>query len=529
MTLSDSDLSQLDSAYLDKLPEGDLRPLSKQLLDDLKEARERLNRTPETSSCPPSSRAPWKGVGFDDKETSSPPESSESKVPRCDETSLAETPDADEKATSDPETNPPASSGRTAGRQKDSRGHSRNVTLPVTRTEFHRPDVCVHCGEPFASDIPCQVWTARYELELATGRAENPQLQVEHIRHDYLVARCRCGHETRAEPGRCPDDSDWQVALTEWHLCGSRLVSFLVCLALHLRVSRRKIQVFLRDWLGVELSTSTLNQCIHEAGRAVAPVVDEQLVPALTASELLHIDETPWKESGQLCWLWVFINQQTVVYQVGKRHRQVVQQLLTEAFNGFLMTDGYSVYRVFPKRLRCWAHLIRKAKALRCCLDSGGQAFGEPLLLVMFMLIRNIHQRHESSEDADALKERNQHLLNLMRTLCETHREGSHEGSRKLAGEFLNDWEAIIRVVDKPSHPLTNNLAERSLRHWVLLRKITFGSRTAQGSRVIALLASVIDTARLRQLNPWDFIARTVADRRKNQPAPLLPPMPVSA
>jgi hypothetical protein len=75
---------------------------------------------------------------------------------------------------------------------------------------------------------------------------------------------------------------------------------------------------------------------------------------------------------------------------------------------------------------------------------------------------------------------------------------------------------------------LTNNVAERSLRHWVLLRKISFGSRTAQGSRVIALLASVIDTARLRRLNPWEFIAQVVADRRKNQPAPCLP-MPILA
>ena len=39
----------------------------------------------------------------------------------------------------------------------------------------------------------------------------------------------------------------------------------------------------------------------------------------------------------------------------------------------------------------------------------------------------------------------------------------------------------------------------------------------------IALLASVIDTARLRQLNPWDFIAQALAERRKNQPAPRLP------
>jgi hypothetical protein len=117
-------------------------------------------------------------------------------------------------------------------------------------------------------------------------------------------------------------------------------------------------------------------------------------------------------------------------------------------------------------------------------------------------------------------------LLTLLRSLCETHRDIGHDDSRKLAGEFLNDWAAIVRVIETPAHPLTNNLAERSLRHWVLLRKITFGSRTTQGSRVVALLASVIDTARLREVNPWGFIAEVLAERRKNQPAPRLP-MPV--
>lgn len=58
--MSDRDLSQMDTDYLDDLPEDQLRSLSKQLLTDLKEARERLKQNPDTSSRPPSSREPWK-------------------------------------------------------------------------------------------------------------------------------------------------------------------------------------------------------------------------------------------------------------------------------------------------------------------------------------------------------------------------------------------------------------------------------------------------------------------------------------
>jgi transposase len=56
----------------------------------------------------------------------------------------------------------------------------------------------------------------------------------------------------------------------------------------------------------------------------------------------------------------------------------------------------------------------------------------------------------------------------------------SHTKTRELGGEFLNDWVAIFRVLDYPAWPLTNNEAERALRHWVILRKTTQGTRSPQ-------------------------------------------------
>ena len=64
----------------------------------------------------------------------------------------------------------------------------------------------------------------------------------------------------------------------------------------------------------------------------------------------------------------------------------------------------------------------------------------------------------------------------------------------------------------------------RALRHWVILRRISQGTRTEQGSRVFAfLLASVIDTCRKRHLLPWPYLAQVIAERRKGNPAPPLP------
>jgi transposase len=41
----------------------------------------------------------------------------------------------------------------------------------------------------------------------------------------------------------------------------------------------------------------------------------------------------------------------------------------------------------------------------------------------------------------------------------------AHGKTHELAVEFLNDWGAIFAVLSDPLWPLTNNEAERALRH----------------------------------------------------------------
>ena len=57
--------------------------------------------------------------------------------------------------------------------------------------------------------------------------------------------------------------------MNERGLVGPMLASLIVCMAQRMRLSRRHSQEFLHDWLGISLSTSTINRCIHEAGHAL--------------------------------------------------------------------------------------------------------------------------------------------------------------------------------------------------------------------------------------------------------------------
>ena len=91
-----------------------------------------------------------------------------------------------------------------------------------------------------------------------------------------------------------------------------------------------------------------------------------------------------------------------------------------------------------------------------------------------------------------------------------------------MAGEILNDWDAVVAFVSDPSLPPTNNEAERALRHAVIARRISFGTRTDEGSRFYAAGLSVVDTCRKRGADPWAY-ARA---HRRRPSQPTLAPDP---
>jgi hypothetical protein len=523
--LSDFDLQQFDEQKLIALPAEQKDGLLVRLLWDLKDARERLKANSQTSSRPPRSDPPWHSHAPADEDVDVIDAEGGEAEPEAEVSAASTAAEANPSEVAAPavETTPAISADKTSrkpGRQVGAPGQSRQVSLPVSATVIHAPETCVCCGQALAA-AAFIARTGLYVLEIETDPAAGLRgLQVRHEKHLYGEIACQCGHVNRREPGRCPSDPLWTVGLTEWHLVGPRLVSLLVCLSHRMHLSRRRIQEFLRDWLGIELSTSTINQCLHEAGRAVEPL-EAQLVEELQQATLAHADETSWKEWGRLLWLWVIITPTLCLYFIGYRRKEILAQVFGEGFVGWLMSDGYQVYRQFRQRLRCWAHLLRKAEGLKQSLNAEARAFGQATHDLLSDLMAAIYQAREGPpvDLTPHFRDR----LEAFRRLCEQHRDSRHEKTRALAREFLNDWEAVWIVVAHPYLPLTNNEAERALRHWVIARLLSQGTRTEQGSRAFALLASIIDTCRRRNLLPWPYLAHVIAERRKGNPAPPLP------
>lgn len=526
MQLSDHDLKQLDEEVLRSLSADKLTSLSLKLLADLKESRERLNQDPDNSSRPPSSRLPWEGSPHEDPNESPDQEPEPEALAKGNDQEAEEATEGQDPGEAAGSQAGKAGEGETKkgkpGKREGAPGYGRTLDLPVTGEHLHRPTQCAICSAAFPQEGRFRAYTARYEIEIEKPAEGLAGLVVKQTKHVYSECQCPCGHWTREAPGRGAAEADWTVGLTEWHLAGPMLVALIASLSLRLRLSRARIQEFLHDWLGLYLCVATINQCIHEAGRAVEPVVENEILEAVRQAELLYADETGWKEHGQALWLWVFSCATATLFIVGRRTRKLLERVLGDLFNGWLMSDGYWAYRDYDWRLRCLAHLIRKARGLEQSLDAQAHQFGAQALQVLETLMEAVYQAREGPTDVP-LSQQHAIRLNTFWAFCERHWDVDHKKTRELAREFIHDWNAIWTVLDYPWLPLTNNEAEQALRHWVISRRISFGTRTAQGSRAFALLASVIETCRKRNVSPWPYIAEVVRQRRKGHSAPALP------
>lgn len=368
MQLSDHSLRQIDEAYLKRLGDEALRSLSSKLLLDLKEARERLNQTSRNSSLPPSREAPWDktraadaGTERDEgtEETDAediPPETA------ADAGGEAEAEAAAAEAEPAPAVEAQPMARKRAGKVPGSPGHGRPAPDRVDAVEKHRPEACAGCEASLAGQTG-QAYTGYYEVDWVR---EGSGWAVRITKHLFEEAVCGCGHATRAEPFRGTGDA---VDIGGFRLVGAGLATLMVALSKRYGMSRARIQEFLHDWLDIWISTGAIHEALAEAAAIVAPL-ERELVEAIRQSDLLHADETPWPEQGaSSLWLWVFVTSHTVLYYISHRGQELVKNLL-EDYAGVLMSDGWQAYRWLGRRLRCWAHLKRKAQGLADSLGT---------------------------------------------------------------------------------------------------------------------------------------------------------------
>lgn len=381
-------------------------------------------------------------------------------------------------------------------RKQREHGFARLKDTP-TQQVFHAYEQCPNCGGVLGKP---QVCYTRQVVDI-------PLPQKEVVEHVVCKRWCfSCGK--RVYP---------KVKLSGLVVGRKRIgintMSLVDLLREQLLAPLNKIQQYFSLVYNLRLSEGALVSMLHKtADKGISDYAG--IKQAIRESDVVYADETGGRENGVNGYHWGFMNKRYkfLLYRKSRSHK-VVREVLggeeeNDAFNGTLVTDFYSSYNEYQGfHQRCSVHLFRDIKELK-------EKHPKDRKLKWWA-----KQAQDIFTEAKAYSGPNPTLPFLLQAQARIDKEGYFKDKlRKISDPYVTQEvpQSVLcsRIIKHLSELFTfirfpdiepdNNRAERGLRHLVLARKISGGTRSTKGSETRSILGSLFGTWRLQGLNPLE-------------------------
>lgn len=300
------------------------------------------------------------------------------------------------------------------------------------------------------------------------------------------------------EKAYCPNCQKWHTSIplpNHRVVLGENVQKYICYLNIFCRLSFGQIQYLLSDTYNFAISQGEIVKILNREALKLRPFY-ERLRKQIQGEPVVHLDETGWRlfidQDRSYAWVMSGAQSQESVFLVGEsRGKGNADKLLGKNFNGFVVSDDYVAYKKLKNHQLCWAHLIRKFRDLAKSneLKEDQRSYCQKEYSNLCVIYNDLQQ--------DRSKERYDEFSQRLTKLSVTRSADSRKLAR-LKMALRGNIQKYLTCLEDPRIPLTNNQAERSLRHLVLKRKISFGSLTKKTADNLAILSSVILSLRQR-------------------------------
>lgn len=265
------------------------------------------------------------------------------------------------------------------------------------------------------------------------------------------------------------------------------------------------------DELGIHVSHGALVKIQKTMARELAGLY-ERLMDQVRAADAVHADDTLWPIDGRRRQLWVFLSKVAAVYLISDtRGKRAIEDALGQDFAGTVITDFYPSFKNLSYEVqKCLVHLLREIHRFEAKPDFEPDPEWKRVRMRVKRLVNEAVAAHETLEDPvdrQAAKARFVKRARAIATLPKRHKYAKTLAD--LVGTYQDQLFAFLDHAPGQV-PWENNPAERGLRRLVAGRKASYGSKSEAGADHRAMLESIAETARLRDLSFRDVVLQEV-------------------
>ena len=357
------------------------------------------------------------------------------------------------------------------------------------------------------------------------------------------------------ETYKCPDcnkrGNKVYYPLSEEAFPGSPLTPSLAAyLAYHkyeLGVPFHHLERHFQATLGIPLSKQCMADWMAMAAERLSPVYERMRADLLaTPTKVIHADETTLtlskradptrKRSYVFVYASSFYDERQIhVYEFNETREIDPESSYLRDFGGWVECDDYAGYdrlrKSRPKvRLqRCWAHARRKFADIVKGLPRKARpkSVAYAIMSEMDRLFEIEGRAHESKLFGKALidvREREEApIIDRIRALVfgtEAKKGSALESALNYARKV---WDDLMPYLSEPYLELSNNLAERCVKPFVVARKTFQTSGSEAGARHTARLFSIIRTAVINGLDPYRYLEYAIENVGRKPIGDILP------
>ena len=281
---------------------------------------------------------------------------------------------------------------------------------------------------------------------------------------------------------------------------------------------------------GIELNRTTLANWIIRSSKWITKLW-ERMLNVLLNEDIIHADETvlrvlkrDGKQVDGQSHCWVFCSGKDSEHKMSlylyhpTRSAKVVEDVLG-GYSGYLQTDGYSAYNaaVNATRLGCWSHSRRKwMECLPKGIEDKNSKAAQALELVEQIFAEE--KRLEGLPKDEVYEQRLKHIQPLLErywNLLESISAVGGSNLDKAVNYSLNNKKELETFLLDGRLELTNNRAERAVKPFVMGRKNWLFSDTNKGADASMMWYSVIESAKLNNLNVYGYLLHLLTELPK--------------